>query len=48
MCPVLVSVTTNLISIELVASLTAEAITSVLELRSNESEFKRPYSLRRV
>ena len=35
-------------SIELVASLTADAITSVLEVRSKWDESKRPYSFKRV
>ena len=43
-----VSATTSLISIELVASLTADATTSVLLERPNVDESRRPYSLRRV
>ena len=43
-----VRATTSLISIELVASLTAEATTSVLEVRANDDESRRPYSLRRA
>ena len=46
--PVSVIVTTSLISIECVASLTADAITSVLLLRGNADESKRPYSLSNV
>ena len=43
-----VSATTNLMSIELVASFTAEATTSVLVVRLNLVESRRPYSLRSV